>query len=131
MRAAAPLPTNRSTRSGRNLPETGPAETMGADPPVKVWGRRTLFVDDTAMVGKGRRSRSWVGSNCRVTGSARQMLDRNRKSHPGRRSRSRLHRTSFWRMRPYIGFTAILFGALTVVHARRAVVEPSARGPWF
>jgi hypothetical protein len=38
---------------------------------------------------------------------------------------------SLGRMRAYIGTTAILFGALTVVHAWRAVVEPSARDPWF
>ncbi len=34
-------------------------------------------------------------------------------------------------MKTYIGLTALLFGALTVVHAWRAVVEPGARNPWF
>ncbi|HEX4681312.1 MAG TPA: hypothetical protein VH277_01315 [Gemmatimonadaceae bacterium] len=34
-------------------------------------------------------------------------------------------------MRTYVGSTAILFGALTLLHAWRAIVEPSARDPWF
>jgi hypothetical protein len=34
-------------------------------------------------------------------------------------------------MKTYLGLTALIFGVLTVVHAWRAVVEPSTRNPWF
>lgn len=34
-------------------------------------------------------------------------------------------------MKTYVGLTALLFAALTVVHVWRAVVEPSTRNPWF
>jgi hypothetical protein len=34
-------------------------------------------------------------------------------------------------MKSYLWVTGALFGLLTVVHIWRAVVEPSARDPWF
>jgi hypothetical protein len=34
-------------------------------------------------------------------------------------------------MKAYVGTTALLFGALTLIHAWRAAVEPSSRDPWF
>lgn len=34
-------------------------------------------------------------------------------------------------MKTYLALTALVFGALTVVHIWRAVVEPGARNPMF
>jgi hypothetical protein len=34
-------------------------------------------------------------------------------------------------MKGYLAVTSALFGLLTVVHIWRAVIEPSARDPWF
>ena len=34
-------------------------------------------------------------------------------------------------MKTYLALTSALFGILTIVHLWRAVVEPSARNPWF
>lgn len=34
-------------------------------------------------------------------------------------------------MKTYLAVTTALFGLLTIVHVWRAVVEPSARDPWF
>jgi hypothetical protein len=34
-------------------------------------------------------------------------------------------------VKTYLALTATVFGLLTIVHIWRAIVEPSARNPWF
>jgi hypothetical protein len=34
-------------------------------------------------------------------------------------------------VKTYLAITTALFGLLTIVHVWRAIVEPSARAPWF